>query len=188
MTQNASEINSNAVIRIDNEMYKVVESVIHSGAGRAGTMVHMKLCSVSTGAVAEKRFAPLEKIEVPSLERVKMQYLYNQGEIYTFMNQQTYDQVEVNGKTIGPFSSYLKENDEVEVEFCEGKPISLIHPGMVELKVTTTGAGLRAQSGSTYKGATLENGMQILVPQFIEEGDRIKVQVETGKYAARIKD
>ena len=188
MIQNASDTHDSAVITLNKEIYKVIERVLHAGGGRTGTMVHMKLRNISTGAVLERRFDPLEKIDVLPVERVRMQYLYHQGEIYTFMNPQTYEQVEVNGKTIGPFASYLTENAEFELEFCEGKPLSLIHSNTVELTVTTTGPGLKGKNDSTYKDASLENGMQVLVPQFIEEGDRIKVQVENGKYVARIKN
>ncbi len=183
---NASEIRTGAVIRLDKELHKTVEAKVHAGGGRTGTMVHMKLRNLSTGSVTERRFGPLEKIEELSPDKAKMQFLYSQGDSFTFMNQQTYDQVEIPRKTIGPAASFLKENDELDVEFYEGKPLSVQYHDIVELKVKTTGAGIRGQSDSTFKEAELENGFKLLIPQFINEGDVIRVEVETGKYFARV--
>lgn len=182
----ASEIRTGAVIRLDNQLYKVVDADTHSGGARAGTIVHMKLHSLSTGTITERRFPPLEKVDALSLDRVKMQYLYSKGDSFTFMNPKTYDQIDISRQIIGRVADFLKENDEAEIEFFEEKPLSVIYHEIVELKVSTTGEGIRGQSDSTFKEAELENGIKLLVPQFIVEGDMIRVTVETGKYLARV--
>ncbi len=182
----ASDIRTGAVIRLDNQLYKVVEADTHSGGARAGTIVHMKLHSLSTRTMTERRFPPGEKVDVLSLDRVKMQYLYSKGDSFTFMNPQTYEQIEISRQIIGPVAGFLKENDDVEVEFFEDKPLSVTYQEIVELKIVNTGEGIRGQSDSTFKEAALENGMKLLVPQFVVEGDIVRVAVKTGKYLARV--
>lgn len=184
----AASLRSGAVIRLDNAFHKVVESVVHQGGGKSGSMVHTKLRDLSTGHVTERRFATDDKVEDIPLTRLKMQYLYKEGELYTLMNPETYDQVPVSGHAIGPAAAFLKENDVVEVEFYEEKPLSVLYPPTVDLKVASTGAGIRGQTDSTLKEAELENGLKVLVPQFVKEGDHVRVDVETGKYLERVMD
>lgn len=184
----ADSLRSGAVVRVDKEFHKIVESVLHSGGGKAGSMVHVKLRSLSTGHVSERRFAPDDKIDDVEVSRAKMQLLYREGEVFHFMNLQSFDQIPIQGHAVGPAAAFLKENDECEVEFFEEKPLSVIYPEAVELKVDSTGAGSKGHGDSTFKEAVLENGMTVLVPHFIKEGDRVRIEVETGKYLDRVSD
>lgn len=181
----ASGLRVGGIVRLEKDFYKVLEAVLHSGGGKMGSMVHAKLRNLGTGHVAERRWAPDEKVDDVPVERAKMQFLYAEGDSCHFMNPETYDQMPIGKNTIGPAARFLKENDLIEVEFYEGKALSVHYPAVVEVSVASTGVGLR-QSDSTYKEADLENGMEILVPQFVETGDRIHVEVETGKYVDRV--
>ncbi len=182
----AHDLRAGAVVVIEDQTYKVLESVLHAGGGKAGSMVHAKMRNLSSGAVLERRFGPDDKLHDLDVQRVKMQYLFSSGEAYTFMNPETFDQVEVAKPILGPGARFLKENDALELEFFEGRPLAVRYPDVVELKVSTTGAGTRGDS--TYKEAVLENGVELLVPHFIREGDRVHVDVETGKYLDRVND
>lgn len=173
-------------MRWEGELYKVVEAVTHQGGGKAGGMVHAKLRNLSTGHITEKRLATDEKVSDVSVTRVKMQFLFREGEMFTFMNPETFDQTPISRAAVGPFAAYLKENDEITVEFTDEKPIAILHPDSVELAVSSTPEGLHGDS--TPKEAVLENGLAVLVPQFIKEGDRVHVDVETGKYMDRVSD
>jgi elongation factor P len=182
MTQ-ASTLRPGAVVRMKGEFLKVVESDVHQGGGRAGAMVHAKLRNLATGAIAELRFEPKQEVDVLAVERTKMQYLYQEGGQYVFMNQASYDQTPIPADVLGPAQKYLRENEEVEIEFFEGKPLSARLPEVVELTVASTGSGVR---GAT-KPATLENGVELLVPDFIKQGDKVRIETATGKYLDRAK-
>lgn len=182
----AKAVKAGSVIRLERILYKVIESVTHQGGGKAGGMVHIKLRNLDTGHVTEKRLATDDKIEDIPVTRAKMQFLYRDGETLHFMNPETFDQIPLTRSVVGPTALFLKENDEIEVEFFEEKPLSILYPPTVELAVASTGAGLKG--ASTLKEAILENGMEIHVPQFIKEGDSIRVDVETGKYLDRVVD
>lgn len=180
----AAEIKAGEVLRWGSDLFKVVEAVVHQGGGKSGSMVHLKIRHLSTGHVAEKRLAADEKVEDVPVTRVKMQFLFHEGDRFTFMNPETFDQTPLDRGAVGPFAAYLKENDEITVEFADEKPIAILHPDSVELAVSSTPEGLHGDS--TPKEAVLENGLTVLVPQFIKEGDRVHVDVETGKYMDRV--
>jgi len=184
----AQTLRPGAVVRQKGEYFKVLESQVHQGGGKAGAMVHAKFRNLATGAVSEARFNPKDEVEALAVERTKMQFLFAEGDRFTFMHPETYDQVPVARSVIGPASRFFKENDVVEVESFEGRPLCVHYQDVVELSVSTTGAGIRGQTDSTYKEAVLENGVKLLVPQFIKEGDRVRVEVETGKYLDRARD
>lgn len=179
-----SEIKTGGVVSFDKEMHKVLESVTHAGGGKAGSMVHLKLRNLSNGHISEKRLNTDDKVEEIPVERVKMQMLYREGESFCFMNSKTFDQLTIPKNVVGPAGIFLKENDECEVEFFEEKALSVRYQPTVEMKVASAGAGLQGQN----KEATLENGLTVLVPHFVEEGDSIHVDVETGKYLDRVSD
>ena len=182
----ASELRPGDVVSLDKMNFKVIESLVHAGGGRAGSMVHAKLRNLQTGAVLERRFGADEKLDDLAVDRVRMQYLYAEGEALTVMNPETFDQVAIQKAVIGPAARFLKENDVIEIEFHEGKPLAVRFPPVMELKVASTGAGSGAKGDTTLKQAVLENGVELLVPHFIKEGDRVHVDVETGKYLDRV--
>ena len=181
-----SSIKSGSVVSFDKEFFKVTEAVTHSGGGKAGSMVHFKLRNLSTGHVSERRFNPDDKIEEIDVSRVKMQLLYREGDAFHFMNPETYEQIHIAKNVVGPAAVFLKENDEYELEFYEEKPLSLLYPPVVELRVASAGAGLKGEA--TFKEASLENGLTVLVPHFIKENDLVRIDVETGKYLDRVSE
>ncbi|MBI4248543.1 MAG: elongation factor P [Elusimicrobia bacterium] len=182
---NAGDLRNGHSIRLGSDIFKVVEANLHAGAGKAGSMMHAKLRNVSTGHIAERRFSPSDKVEDLPVETVRMQFLYAEGDARVFMNPQSYDQISLDRKVIGPYAVFLKAEEALEVEFFEGRPLSVNYPDVVEMAVASTGEGIHGHD-TTFKDATLENGMRVLVPQFIKAGDRVRLDVESGKYLARV--
>lgn len=180
----ASEIKPNAVISLDKQFHKVMEAVLHAGGGKAGSMVHLKLRSLETGHITERRFNTTDKIEDIEVTRSKMQLLYRKEDAFHFMNLESFEQIALPKSVVGPVGAFLKDNDECEVEFYEERPLCVLHAPVVDLKVESTGEG----SEETLKEAVLENNITVLVPHFIKEGDRVHVDVETGKYLDRVSD
>lgn len=182
----ASELRVAQVILLNGIYHRVIEANLHKGSAKMGAMVHAKLRNMQSGTVTEHRFATDDKIQEVEIEIKEMQFLYAQGDNLVLMDPLTYEQIELPKKAVGPATNYLTENLKVPVELDGEKPIGIVFPKVVEIKVAETGVGIRGQADSTYKPATLENGLEILVPQFIEKGDSIRVEVETGKYLERV--
>jgi len=158
----------------------------HVKPGKGPAFVRTKLKGVTSGKVVEETFRAGEKVEEVRLERRDYQYLYNDGENYTFMNLETYEQVEINGAALGDLPKYVKESDICQVLLHEGTPLTVEPPVTVELTVTQTDPGFRgdtAQGGT--KPATLETGLVVQVPLYLEEGTVVKVDTRTGKYISR---
>jgi len=176
------------IIRLEGKFYKVISSIYHKATAKMGSMVHTKLRNLETGTIEERRFSPEEKIEDIIPEHITMQYLYSDEKNYVFMNPDTFEQINLDKEVIGKRGSYLKENMQIPVEFYEGSPLDIIFPEFVEMKIISTGAGLKGQAESTYKEAVLENGITVMVPQFIKTGDLIRVEVETNRYVERVQE
>jgi elongation factor P len=171
----------------DRQLYAVVSTYLNT-PGNWRVILQIKLKNLKTGNVTEKRFHPDDKVEVAYLDKRAMQYLYRDGDDYVFMDKETFDQVPLNKEWIGDQIYYLKENDDVQVVFYEGKPISLELPAKVTLLVTETEPGLKgATAAAQYKPATLETGLKISVPSFVEAGELVEVDTRTGEYLSRAK-
>ena len=136
--------------------------------------------------VIEKSFRAEDKVEDVPVRVIKMQYLYREGEQFVFMNMENYEQYTISSKAVGRHEVFLKENETIEVLFGQGKVLSLNFPKLVELTVTSTAPGVKGQQDTTYKEAELENGLKILVPQFIREGEKIRVHTEDLSYYERV--
>lgn len=184
----ASETKKGMFIRHDNKICRIVEHEHHIGGGRAGGTVRLKLKDMATGHVTEEKLDPHAKLEDLNIERHKMKYLYEDGSGLCFMDPETFEQVSLPKAAIGHLSKFLKEETEVDVEFFEGNPIHVIPPEKITLAVSSTGAATKGATDSTFKPATLENGVELLVPHFIKNGDRIIIEVESGKYLDRAKE
>lgn len=180
-----SEIRNGMVLRAEEHLMKVLSFEMH-GAAKASRVVHAKLRLIATGVVVDRRFRADEKVDDVPLESTRMEYLYKDGTNYVFMNLTTYEEVTIAEEIIGPPAKYLKPNTEITVEYCDGKPANTVLPRLAEVRVATTAPGISGQADSTFKEAVLENGLQIMVPQFIREGDTVKVEVETGRYVDRV--
>jgi len=174
------------MLLIDGKVYKVISSELR-GSARAQKIMHAGLKSIPEGHYVEKKFNPGEKVEQIIPERIDMEYMYNDEAGYYFMNNETFEQFAVPSTIVGNIGRYLKENTTIKVEFYEGKPINIVFPKYVELKVVSSPPGIHDGTDTTYKEVTLENGQVVLGPQFLKEGDIIKVDVETGKYLDRVR-
>ena len=155
--------------------------------GKGPAFVRTKLKNVENGKVVEETFRAGEKVEEVRLERREFQYLYPDGEFYVFMNTETYEQIQLHRETLDDVPLYIKESDMCSVLLLEGKPLTVEAPLTVELTVKQTDPGVRgdtAQGGS--KPATMETGLVVHVPLFIEEGEVLKIDSRTGKYLGRV--
>jgi elongation factor P len=175
------------IVGDDGQLYSVVDRDLNT-PGNWRAILNLKLKNLKTGAVTPKRFKPEDKVEVAYLDKRPMQYLYQEGDGYVFMDKETYDQITLGREWVGEQILYLKENDDAQVTFYEGKPLSLELPATVELKVTETERGLKgATAAAQYKPATLETGLKITVPAFVDAGEIIQVDTRSGEYLSRAK-
>lgn len=184
---NASDLRAGMVIRIDNGPFSVVEATYHIGQGKMPGSVHTKLRDILKGTTKELRFRPEERLEETVLERQEMEFLYSDVDAATFMNPQSFEQISIPLETIGPGHTFLRAEMTVPVEFYNGQPVSVMMPATVDLTVEVTLAPVHQQQDNTYKTATLENGMEVMVPQFIAPGEVVRIEVATGKYVERLR-
>jgi len=183
----ASQLRPGTVLKLGEDLLKVVESTFHVGQGKMPGSVHAKLRNIRKGTFKELRWRPEERLEDVQLEKQEMEYLYSDADSVTFMSPTTFDQVSVPLESIGTAEKYLKPEMRVPVEFYEGQPVSIVFPAIVEAKVETTAPAAHQQQDSTFKYATLENGVETMVPQFIKPGEIVRIEVATGKYVDRVR-
>ena len=183
----ASQLRPGTVLKINDDLFKIIESQYHVGQGKMPGSVHAKLRHVLKGTFKELRFRPEERLEETQLEKQEMEFLYSDADSATFMNPRTYDQVSIPLEAIGAAAAFLQPEMKVPVEFYEGQPVSIVFPEIVEVKIRTTAQPVHQQQDNTYKSATLENGLELMVPQFIKPGETIRVEVASGKYVDRVR-
>jgi len=181
----ASELKAGMVIRMEGQIYRVVELESRAGTAKLGGVVKAKLSNVRSGRMWEPHLRPLERVEELHVERQLMEFLFRQGDTCTFMNPNTYEQIEVSGETLGPAEQFLQPGMQVPVEFFEGVPISAVLPDIMEARVVDTPPATRSQQDSAWKEARLDNGLVIRVPLFIAPGESVRVDVRTGHYVER---
>ncbi|MFW5659408.1 MAG: elongation factor P [Bacteroidota bacterium] len=183
-----SDIRNGLMIRFKNDIFTVVE-FLHVKPGKGGAFVRTKLKSMSTGQVLEHTFKSGEKLDQVRVERRGYQYLYNEGNLYHFMNSETFEQIPVEAHQIEN-KAFLQENAQCELLFdAENEAIlSVDLPNFIEVEITYTEPGIKGDTVSnTTKPATIDTGGEIKVPLFIDIGDRVKVDTRTGEYVERIK-
>ena len=174
------------VCRLDGNVFKVVEFQ-HVKPGKGAAFVRVKMKNVITGAVIERTFNPSEKLQGAEIEKRQMQYLYNDDALYYFMDNETYEQIPLNKEQIGDALKYIKENLDVTILSFKGNVFNVEPPMFVELEVTYTEPGFSGNTTTTSgKPATLENGLEISVPLFVNIGDRIRIDTRTGEYMERL--
>lgn len=183
----ASQLRPGMILKIGDELFKVIESTYHLGQGKMPGSVHAKLRNVPKGTFKELRWRPEERLEDTQLEKQEMEFLYSDADSMTFMNPRTYEQVSLPLEAIGAAARFLQPEMKVPVEFHAGQPVSIVFPEIVEVKVQTTAQAVHQQQDNTFKDATLENGIEIMVPHFIKEGETVRVEVATGKYVDRVR-
>jgi len=181
-----ADFRNGLVIDLDGSLFRIVEFQ-HVKPGKGAAFVRTKLKNVETGQVVDKTFRAGEKVEEAVLEHRKMQYLYNDGDNYVFMDLENYEQVLATPGIVGEAASYLVENQELSVFLRLGKAFTLELPAAVALAVRQAEAGLKGDTSSgATKPVTLETGLVVQVPLFVEEGDMLKVDTRTGKYIERV--
>lgn len=181
----ASELRSGMVIRIEGEIYKVLEVEAKAGAAKMGGVVKSKLSNVRSARLWEPHFRPQERLEDLELERHMMEFLFAQGESCTFMNPNTYEQIEIPNSVLGMGHKFLQSGMALPVEFFNGEPISVVFPDIAEVRVSDTAPPSHSQQDSAWKEAQLENGMSVRVPLFIAPGEIVRIEVRTGRYVER---
>ena len=182
----AGDLRNNNTFELDGNVFKVVEFQ-HVKPGKGAAFVRVKMKNVITGAVIERTFNPSEKLQGAEIEKREMQYLYNDGGLYYLMDNSTYEQIPLNEEQLGDALKYIKENMNVTVLSFKGKVFNVEPPMFVELEVTYTEPGFSGNTTTTSgKPATLENGLEISVPLFVEIGDVVRIDTRTGLYMERI--
>lgn len=183
----SNDFKRGTVIKLDGTLFSVVE-FLHVKPGKGGAFVRTKLKNLVKGTVVEKTFRAGEKVEDVRVERRPMQYLYDEGDSVVFMDQETYDQEHISKDVIGDVLKFLKEEDVVDISMHEGEPVSIDPPESVILKVTYAEPGVRGDTATNVqKPVKVETGAEVRVPLFINEGDFIKINTQSGEYMERVK-
>ena len=182
---NVNDFKTGMTIKVDGNLYTIIEFQ-HVKPGKGAAFVRTKLKNLRTGSTIEYTFNSGVKCETARIERKPMQYLYNTGDDYTFMNMEDYSQVDLDKKVIGDDVKFLKENQDLDITFYEGEVLGLQLPDKIELEITHTEPAVKGNtSQSATKDATLETGYEIRVPLFINEGETVIVSTKDGKYVSR---
>ena len=182
----AGDFRNGTTFEMDGKVYKIVEFQ-HVKPGKGAAFVRTKLKDVMSGNVLERTFNPTEKVQEAQIDRKDMQYLYNDGDMYYFMDNETYEQLPLNKEQLGDSLKFLKENMNVKILSYKGNVFSVEPPMFVELEVTYTEPGFAGNTTTTSgKPATLENGYEISVPMFVNIGDVIRIDTRTGEYMERV--
>ena len=180
-----NDLKNGITLNLDGQLWTVVEFQ-HVKPGKGGAFVRTKLKNVMSGKVVDRTFNAGVKVDVASVDKREMQYLYREGEDFVFMDTETYEQPHVPAATVGGAADYLLEEQMVTVAFNEGSPLYVDLPAAVELTISQTDPGVQGdRSTGGTKPATLETGAQIQVPLFISTGEKVKVDTRTGEYLGR---
>ncbi|AOY56054.1 MAG: hypothetical protein RI933_1405 [Actinomycetota bacterium] len=184
----SNDLKNGMVLNIDGQLWAVIEFQ-HVKPGKGPAFVRTKLKNVLSGKVVDKTFNAGVKVETANVDKRDMTYLYNDGTGYVFMDKDTYDQFTLGAEIVGDAVNYLLENQEAVVALHEGNPIYVELPASVVLLITYTEPGLQGdRSTGGSKPATVETGLEIQVPLFVEQGTRVKIDTRTGDYLGRITD
>lgn len=181
----AGDFRNGITFEMDNSVYQIIQFQ-HVKPGKGAAFVRTKIRNVITGGVIEKTFNPTDKMPLAHVDRKDMEYLYNDGDLYYFMDVETYEQLPLGPDLLESALPYLKDNMQVKVLSFKGKVFGVEPPNFVELIVTETEPGFKGDTATgTTKPATLETGAKINVPLFIDEGEKIRVDTRTGTYMER---
>ena len=182
----AGDFRNGVTIEFEGNIYQIIEFQ-HVKPGKGAAFVRTKLKNIKSGGVVEKTFRPTEKGPTARIERRDMQYLYNDGDLYTFMDMETYDQISLNQDAIGDALKFVKENEVCKICSHNGSVFAVEPPLFVELAITETEPGFKGDTATgANKPATVETGAQVYVPLFVNEGDVIKIDTRTGEYLSRV--
>jgi elongation factor P len=183
----ATQLKRGMCIKHDNDLYRVV-STQHITPGNWRGMVQAKIRNLKSGSIIEHRFRSEDRVERAILDETDMEFLYQDGDMYHFMNAETYEQIALSDEVLGEAVQYLIPNIRLKVELYEGRPVGIELPLTVEMAVVETEPAIKGASVSNVgKPAKMETGLVVQVPPFISEGDRIKIETATGAYIERVK-
>ena len=181
----AGDFRNGITLEIEGNVVQILEFQ-HVKPGKGAAFVRTKLKNIISGGVIEKTFRPTEKFPAARIDRIEMQFLYSDGDLWHFMNTETYDQIALNSDDIGDSLKFVKENDMVKVCSHNGKVFAVEPPMFVELEITDTEPGFKGDTATgATKPATVETGAVVYVPLFIEQGEVIKIDTRTGEYLSR---
>lgn len=182
----AGDFRKGITFEMDGSVYTIVEFQ-HVKPGKGAAFVRTKIRNILTGAVTEQSFNPSEKFPRAHIETKEMQYLYSDGDLYYFMDLDSFDQIPLNYHQVEDAMMYLRENDNATIRFFKGEAFSVTAPNFVELKVTKTEPGVRGDTATgAVKPATVETGATISVPLFVNEGDVIRIDTRSNEYMERV--
>ncbi|MBQ6805981.1 MAG: elongation factor P [Lachnospiraceae bacterium] len=182
----AGDFRNGITIEFEGNVYQIIEFQ-HVKPGKGAAFVRTKLKNIINGGVVEKTFRPTEKCPQARIDRKDMQYLYNDGDLFNFMDVETYDQIALNADAVGDSLKFVKENEMVKICSYNGNVFAIEPPLFVELEITDTEPGFK---GDTATGATkpaiVETGAKVMVPLFVSQGEVIKIDTRTGEYLSRV--
>jgi elongation factor P len=183
----AQQLRPGMAIRFEGVNYKVMNCEYHPGQGKMGGVTHARLRNLATGTFREHSLRAELKLDVLPVEKQSMEFIYSDADQCYFMNPVSFEQVGIEIGVVGPAGRFLQPGMQLPVEFIEGQPISVVFPDIVEMRVAVTAPPAHGQQDNTWKTARLDNGLEIMVPQFIKSGDLIRLETETLKYVDRAK-
>ncbi len=181
----ATRLRKGMLIKLGNDLLRILD-LHHLTPGNKRAHIQVRLRNIRTLALADQKFRAEEDIERATLDEREMQYLYNDGDLYYFMDTTTYEQVHISSEALGDSKNYLVADSIIRVEFYDVEPVGIELPATVDLIVKETVPGIKGATASAQvKPATLETGLVVQVPPFVNEGDKIRVSTETGEYQSR---
>ena len=182
----AGDFKNGVTVEIDGNIYQILEFQ-HVKPGKGAAFVRTKLKNIISGGVVEKTFRPTEKFPKAHIDRKDMQYLYRDGDLFNFMDVETYDQIALNEDVVGDSLKFVKENEVVKICSHNGNVFSVEPPLFVELRITDTEPGFKGDTATgATKPAVVETGATVSVPLFVEQDDVIKIDTRTGEYLSRV--
>ena len=182
----AGDFRNGVTLEIEGNVYQIVEFQ-HVKPGKGAAFVRTKIKNIKSGGVVARTFRPTEKFPAARIDRVDMQYLYSDGDLFYFMNTETFDQVALNADAIGDALKFVKEQEMVKVCSYNGEVFSVEAPLFVELEITDTEPGFKGDTATgATKPAVVETGATVYVPLFVDQGDKIKIDTRTGEYLSRV--
>jgi len=182
----ATRLRKGMLIKFDNELFRILE-LYHLTPGNKRAHIQVRMRNIRTNTLNDHKFRAEEDVERATLDEREMQYLYNDGDLYYFMDTSNYEQIHISAEALGDSKDYLMPDMTIRVEFYDVEPVGIELPPTVDLTVKETVPGIKGATASAQiKPATVETGLVVQVPSFINEGDKIRVNTETGEYQSRV--
>jgi elongation factor P len=182
----ASQVRPGSAIRYEGQPYKVLAADYHPGQGKMGGQTHARLLNLATGTTWETSFRSELKLEDLRLEKRSLDFLYSDESHCCFMDPVSFEQVEVPQEMAGARARFLESGMRLSIEFLEGTPVGIVFPDVIEARIAETAPPMHQQQDTNFKTARLENGVEILVPQFLKTGDTIHIALDTLRYMDRV--